>query len=196
MNGRSPKAREGDLVRLLVDVDGYLSKRVIPGGTDGVVVEAYSEPQEGYAVDVMTSDLWSPEGLEFDNIILRPDQFELVPHPCTVYIDANVSMDELALRIAHLINGHTCENVALGDDCLFKVFVDPPPHPDACRAPDFTDFRYRVQGEARPGIPVERMVTLVGSILEHYWAEGIGAVALCDYRHLLPRNGGLPEEGD
>lgn len=37
MNADSPKAREGDLVRLLVDVDGYLSKRIIPRGTDGVV---------------------------------------------------------------------------------------------------------------------------------------------------------------
>jgi hypothetical protein len=195
MNADSPKAREGDLVRLLVDVDGYLSKRTIPRGTDGVVVEAYAEPDEGYAVDVMTSNLWSPEGLEFDNIVLAPEQFELVPHPCRLHVDPDVKMGELAEKLAHLIEGHRADNIALSEKCIFQVFVDPRLPPEA-GVSDFNRFRYRVQGEARSGVSVEEMAAIVGSILEHYWAEGTGAVALCDYRHLLPRNGGLPGDVD
>lgn len=196
MNPATPKAREGDVVRLLVDVKGYLFKGMITRGTDGVVVEAYTDPCEGYAVDVMVGDVLSLEGVEFDNVFLRPDQFEVVPHPCTLHIDAELSSAELAERLADLSDGKALANGVIGDVCVFELFPAQPAAPDVGRAPDFVDFRYRVDGEARPGVPVEQMAAIVGSILEHFWAEGTGAVALCHYRNLLPRNGGIPRASD
>lgn len=194
MNYQSPKACPGDVVRLVVDVEGDTTVTV-PRGTEGLVVEAYTEPQEGYAVDVVTRDEWDPEGPEYDNIIVGPDQFEVVPHPCTIRVDAKGSSRELADRLAEIIDGQSADHIAASDDCCFQVFVDPP-LPAEARVSGFSRFRHRVEGEARPGVTVERMATVVASILEHFWAEGTGAVALCHYRHLLPRNGGLPEEGD
>lgn len=193
MISEGPKAHEGDLVRLIVDVKGYLFKGMITLGTDGVVVEAYTEPCEGYAVDVTVGDVLSPKGMEFDNVFLRPDQFEVVPYPCTMHIDAELSSTELAERLAELSNGKAVGDRVDGALCVFELFAKQPPAPDAGRAPDFVDFRYRIHGEARSEVPVEQMAAIVGSILKHFWDEGIGAVALCHYRDLLPRNGGLAE---
>jgi hypothetical protein len=44
-----------------------------------VVVEAYEHPKEGHAVDVSMPDESSFTGFRYDNVILAPGQFVVVP---------------------------------------------------------------------------------------------------------------------
>lgn len=73
------KAQEWDTVVLTVDVPGELRDAIILKGTSGVVIEAYEQPIEGYAVDVNIPDESSLSGFRYDNVILYPDQFDVVP---------------------------------------------------------------------------------------------------------------------
>lgn len=73
------KAREWDSVVLTVDVPSEFRDAIIPKGTTGVVIEAYEQPIEGYAVDVSIPDESSLSGFQYDGLILYPDQFDVVP---------------------------------------------------------------------------------------------------------------------
>ena len=73
------KAHANDKVELLVDMVGQTQPWPIPKGTLGVVVEAYEHPEEGYAVDVSIPDESSVTGFRYDNVMLEPDQFVVVP---------------------------------------------------------------------------------------------------------------------
>jgi hypothetical protein len=71
------KARVWDRVEFVVDISGV--SEVFPKGTRGVVIEAYEQPTEGYAVDVAIPDDTVPAtGHRYDNVILYPDQFRVV----------------------------------------------------------------------------------------------------------------------
>jgi len=72
------KARIYDSVVLTVDVPGDFSDEIIPAGTTGAVVEAYDQPAEGYLVDVNIPDDASSTGFRYDNVLLYPDQFDVV----------------------------------------------------------------------------------------------------------------------
>jgi hypothetical protein len=71
-------AEVDDAIRTLVDLSAEFSRRQIPAGSFGTVVEKYDGP-EGYAVDVVVSRPDLVGGYSFENIILTPDQFEVVP---------------------------------------------------------------------------------------------------------------------
>ncbi|HJT92533.1 MAG TPA: hypothetical protein VJ777_11400 [Mycobacterium sp.] len=73
------KAREWDTVVLTVDVPSEFRDAIIPKGTTGGVIEAYEQPTECYAVDVSIPDASSLSGFQYDNVILYPDQFNVVP---------------------------------------------------------------------------------------------------------------------
>ncbi|MCV7065591.1 hypothetical protein H7H51_07495 [Mycolicibacterium farcinogenes] len=77
------KAREWNRVILTVDVPSEFRDAIIPKGTTGVVIEAYKQPIEGYAVDVSTPDESSLSGFQYDSLILYPDQFDVVPTDST-----------------------------------------------------------------------------------------------------------------
>ncbi len=53
------------------------NNRIIPKGTLGTVVECYENP-EGYAVDIAIPDERLVGGFFYTNVILSPDQFEVV----------------------------------------------------------------------------------------------------------------------
>jgi hypothetical protein len=72
------KAKVDDWIRTTVDVPGFVIKGIIPKGTEGTIVEAYSQPTEGYAVNVNVVDKNAPNGYTYDNIVLLPDQLEVV----------------------------------------------------------------------------------------------------------------------
>ena len=72
------KATPNDLIRTLVDVTADFSDRVIPAGTEGVVVEAYDTPKEGYAVDLAIEDDSLVGGYDQENVVLYPEQFTVV----------------------------------------------------------------------------------------------------------------------
>jgi hypothetical protein len=73
-----PKARENSKVRLKVDFQSEFRPITIPKGTEGVVVECYSTPKEGYAVDLAIPDERLVGGYQYENVILEPDQFEVI----------------------------------------------------------------------------------------------------------------------
>lgn len=73
------KARVYDKVVLTVDVPSQFRDAVIPKGTAGAVIEAYEKPEEGYAVDVAIPDESLVGGFRYDNLVLTPDQFAVVP---------------------------------------------------------------------------------------------------------------------
>jgi hypothetical protein len=72
------KAKTDDEIVTLVDVEGDFNDHMIPGGTRGVVVECYETPTEGYAVDLAVPDESLVGGYSWENVILYPDQFEVV----------------------------------------------------------------------------------------------------------------------
>lgn len=65
-------------VKTVADVKEYFSETTIPGGTQGSIVECYSDPTEGYAVDLAVPDLSLVGGFRYFNLILFPDQFEVI----------------------------------------------------------------------------------------------------------------------
>jgi hypothetical protein len=69
------KASPNDRIRTVVDVTADFSDRVIPAGTEGVIVEAYDTPREGYAVDLGIEDDTLVGGYDFENAVLGPEQF-------------------------------------------------------------------------------------------------------------------------
>ena len=71
------KAHVNDKVETLVNVSSDFSNRIIPRGTQGVIVEQYDNP-EGYAVDLAIPDKSLVGGFTFENVILHPDQFKVV----------------------------------------------------------------------------------------------------------------------
>jgi hypothetical protein len=72
------KATPNDRIRTLVDITADFSDRVIPAGTEGVIVEAYETPTEGYAVDLAIEDDALVGGYDYENVVLKPDQFVVV----------------------------------------------------------------------------------------------------------------------
>lgn len=73
------KARVYDYVVLTADVPGSSGDRIIPKGTRGAVIDAYDQPTERYTVIVNITDDRSLSGSRRDNVILRPDEFDLAP---------------------------------------------------------------------------------------------------------------------
>jgi hypothetical protein len=72
------KALEYSKVRTSVEIYSNYLNRIIPVGTEGTVIECYKDPQEGYAVDIAMPDGNELTGYQYDNVILCPNQFELV----------------------------------------------------------------------------------------------------------------------
>ncbi len=74
-----------DQIKTLMDVQADFSTQemsdkdnsVIPKGAVGTVVECYENP-EGYAVDIAIPDERLVGGFFYTNVILSPDQFEVV----------------------------------------------------------------------------------------------------------------------
>ena len=77
------KAQMYDLVRILVPVQSDLpTHRIIPAGSLGGVVDCYEHP-EGYAVDLKVQDPTRITGWDYENVVLTPDQFEVVQRHVT-----------------------------------------------------------------------------------------------------------------
>jgi hypothetical protein len=72
------KAGQYDRVRLLVDVASEYRDQVLARGTEGTVVETFQQPREGYAVDFAIPDSRLAGGHRYENVMLAPDQFEVV----------------------------------------------------------------------------------------------------------------------
>jgi hypothetical protein len=67
-------------VRTIVDVRSEFRDLVIPAGSEGYIVEVYSDP-EGYAVDLAIPRPDLVGGKAWENVVLTPDQFVVIPRP-------------------------------------------------------------------------------------------------------------------
>jgi hypothetical protein len=72
------KAAKYDKVRTLVEVKGNSSGKILPVGTKGVVVECHQYPKEGYTVDLSIPNKDLVGCFDYDKVVLRPDQFEVI----------------------------------------------------------------------------------------------------------------------
>jgi hypothetical protein len=72
------KAQIYAAIRTTVAVTSGFTDERFPPGTYGTVVEHYAEPEEGYAVDLAIPAGQPGAGYRYDNVILRPDEFEVV----------------------------------------------------------------------------------------------------------------------
>lgn len=71
------KAKCNQKIRITESVSSDFHDFVIPSGTEGVIVEVYSDP-EGYAVDLAIKDSSLVGNYRYENVILKPNQFELI----------------------------------------------------------------------------------------------------------------------
>jgi len=75
------KAKQYDGIKLARDVEiRGIKPRFFPRGVEGVIVECYTEPVEGYDVDLNIPDSSQPSGYAYDNVTLTPDQFDVISH--------------------------------------------------------------------------------------------------------------------
>jgi hypothetical protein len=73
------KAQLYDAIKILVEVQADFDHqdRIIPKGTEGTVVECYENP-ECYAVDIAIVNEKLVGGFEYENVILSPEQFQVM----------------------------------------------------------------------------------------------------------------------
>lgn len=67
-----------DRVVILEDIPADFSDELVPTGTEGVVVEVFRTPQEGYAIDLQLPADDLVGGPRFENVIVRPGQFKVL----------------------------------------------------------------------------------------------------------------------
>lgn len=193
---QQPKAKEGDFVRLLVDVEGEVVHRTLPVGTKGVVVESYRDPTEGYAVDLFIHGKSLHDEEEYDNVILEPEQFDVIPHPCLLRVHSGVSAEALIARVAGLVGGRTGDLEVDTVTSLLQITAERRGNETTSAPPRYWEFRYDLWAEARPAVLLEAHAATIAAVLEGLWADGIPAVALCDFTHLLPDEGGRRWKGE
>jgi hypothetical protein len=68
------KAKLYDKIKILMDVPGDFSDRIILKDTVGTIVECYENP-EGYAIDLAIPNSRLVGGFEYENVVLTPQQF-------------------------------------------------------------------------------------------------------------------------
>ena len=69
------KAKLHDQIQTLIELQADFSNLTIPKGTLGTIIECYSSPEEGYAIDLAIPNPSLIGGLTYENVILKPDQF-------------------------------------------------------------------------------------------------------------------------
>lgn len=180
---------EGTSVRLLSDVDGHALPE-IPAGTYGVIVEAYAVPVEGYDVDVAIRDPGTG-GRLYDNIVLHPDQFRVLLHPCSVRIDTDLPREAVITLVADALQAKA-EGEVLKTDAVVIELDGPWPRDDDYEVTTGSrSFPYEADVEGRPGASLDAVASAVSALLQSLWARGIPAMTVCDYGDRLPEGGGF-----
>ncbi|MGC9527769.1 MAG: DUF4926 domain-containing protein [Limnospira sp.] len=72
------KAKLYDRIQTLSEIKAHFGRRIVPSGTVGTVVECYEHPQESYSVDLTLPSSTQEGGMEYENLILSPDQFKVM----------------------------------------------------------------------------------------------------------------------
>lgn len=82
------KAKINDSIQTLIDITSDFDDVIIVRGTVGAVVECYQSP-EGYAVDLAIPNPKSIGGFSYKNVILAPEQFEVISSQTQSNYEAN-----------------------------------------------------------------------------------------------------------
>ncbi|OCR00342.1 hypothetical protein BCD67_00575 [Oscillatoriales cyanobacterium USR001] len=72
------KAKINDEIRTVTNIQSTWDDRVFPKGMIGIIVECYQSPEEGYAVDLVIPDPTLVGEFDYENIILKSEQFEVI----------------------------------------------------------------------------------------------------------------------
>ena len=111
---------------------------------------------------------------------------------CKVYLDVDTSSGQLAVYIAHLLNGTVEGRTVLTKDGEIDVLMND--EYDELARREFPDgslhFPYLVEFYAEPQQELKKRVATVAAVLSHFWSKGVPAVAACDYEEKLPNQGG------
>jgi hypothetical protein len=75
--GFQMKAKLYDRIITIDEIPSQFQNK-IPVGTEGTVVECYSTPTEGYAVDLRFPSAELVGGFSYENVVLKPEQFRLI----------------------------------------------------------------------------------------------------------------------
>lgn len=114
---------------------------------------------------------------------------------CRVYVDAPVTLDELAGAVAATVAA------PVSGTAWTKVISLPPGEIDVLENDEFDEeqrkqfsdgflfYRYYVEFYT-PAQGWHEVQDIVARVLEHLWSKGYPAVASCSYESELPRNGG------
>jgi hypothetical protein len=114
---------------------------------------------------------------------------------CKIFVDTDVPARELAVAVAQLLSGTAAGPwtwTVSTADCAIDVLPNDDFDEERREAfPDgFLNFRYALEVYPRSGQPHDAIRQVVARLLEHLWAQGIPAVAACDYEPELPSGGG------
>lgn len=78
------KATLYEQIETVVNLQSEFSDRIISKGAIGTIVECYTVPEEGYAVDLKIPNPSLVGGTTFENVVLRPDQFIVITQPAEI----------------------------------------------------------------------------------------------------------------
>jgi hypothetical protein len=113
-----------------------------------------------------------------------------------VYVESRLTSDELASLLAGLLPGAGVDG-SVGRTVRTRygeIDIRKNKEADPRRARDFPDgflhFRYVLEIYPLPTAPRHERTALASKILQHFWSEGMPAVAACDNERELPRQGG------
>ena len=110
---------------------------------------------------------------------------------CKVYLDSALPKHAILARLAEWVTGQVRMRTITAD--AFEVDVVPSEDFDEVRKQDakngFLFYRYYLDVEPRSGVPQEEYIAAIGSLLTKVRAEGMRAVASCDFEDRLPPPG-------
>ena len=111
---------------------------------------------------------------------------------CKIYLNCDVSRDELIQSIATIVNGKINVSSILTPDCEIDVRKNEDFDENQCyEYPDgFLYYPYYLDIEPTEEIASIFYKQTITRLLEAFWAEKSQAVAACDFEEELPRKGG------
>jgi hypothetical protein len=111
---------------------------------------------------------------------------------CKIFLDCDISQDQLIKLIAILIDGQIEFKTVSNDHCEIDIeknedFHDIQRHdyPDG-----FLHYSYYLDIEPYEEVIFSSYLAVITNLLEQIWSKGYQAVAACDFEENLPRKGG------
>ncbi|MCA9920044.1 MAG: hypothetical protein KC445_18935 [Anaerolineales bacterium] len=122
--------------------------------------------------------------------------FNVSDAKCIIYVQADMDYQELTKFIA-LLSGGWIERWYMVKTPLFEIDFEESDEFDKEPSKSFPDgflyFRFSLGVFSLSENFNEDHIAALSALLEKLWANGIPAVAACDYEHLLSKRGGYKD---